>query len=162
MYSMEAHLEWLPRSISLVFTTPCLRPWKMVDASVFSQKVEVMIDLSCYPSKVCQRRIYFQNPMLTLVAGIAIMALGTLAAHPDCGLTIVPCGMNYFHAHKFRSRAVVEFGTPIEVKQEYIEKYKSGDRRSAVASLLDEVQKAVGTVTVNAPDYDTLMVSTIF
>jgi glycerol-3-phosphate O-acyltransferase / dihydroxyacetone phosphate acyltransferase len=97
---------------------------------------------------------------LMLAAGIAIMALGTLAAHPDCGLTIVPCGMNYFHAHKFRSRAVVEFGVPIEVKQEYIDKYKSGDRRSAVASLLDEIKRAVSTVTVNAPDYDTLMVGT--
>ena len=34
-------------------------------------------------------------------------------------------------------------------------------RRSAVAALLDEVQKAVGTVTVNATDYDTLMVITL-
>jgi hypothetical protein len=31
-------------------------------------------------------------------AGVALMALGTLAENPDCGLKIVPCGMNYFHA----------------------------------------------------------------
>lgn len=97
--------------------------------------------------------------MLIFVAGIAIMALGTLAKHPDCGLTIVPCGMNYFHAHKFRSRAVVEFGAPLEVKQEYVDLYTSGDRRAATSKLLDEVQQAVVGVTVNAPDYETLMVS---
>jgi glycerol-3-phosphate O-acyltransferase/dihydroxyacetone phosphate acyltransferase len=96
--------------------------------------------------------------MLPFKAGIAIMALGTLAEHPDCGLTIVPCGMNYFHAHKFRSRAVVEFGHPVVVKQELIDTYKGGDRRTAIGKLLKEVQKALETVTVNAPDYDTLMV----
>jgi glycerol-3-phosphate O-acyltransferase / dihydroxyacetone phosphate acyltransferase len=90
------------------------------------------------------------------------MALGTLAKHPDCNLAIVPCGMNYFHAHKFRSRAVVEFGPPVKIKPEYIEKYKSGDRRTAIAGLLDDVQKALVAVTVNAPDYETLMVSLVY
>ena len=88
------------------------------------------------------------------------MALGALAANPDCGLKIVPCGMNYFHAHKFRSRAVVEFGTPVEVKPELIELYKKGDRREAVSQLLENVYDALVSVTVTAPDYDTLMVQT--
>jgi glycerol-3-phosphate O-acyltransferase/dihydroxyacetone phosphate acyltransferase len=87
------------------------------------------------------------------------MALGALSADPDCGLTIIPCGMNYFHAHKFRSRAVVEFGTPVEVPANLIELYKTGDRRAAVGKLLDDVYNALVSVTVTAPDYDTLMVS---
>jgi 1-acyl-sn-glycerol-3-phosphate acyltransferase len=87
------------------------------------------------------------------------MALGALSADPDCGLTIIPCGMNYFHAHKFRSRAVVEFGTPVEVPTNLIELYKTGDRRAAVGKLLDDVYNALVSVTVTAPDYDTLMVS---
>jgi glycerol-3-phosphate O-acyltransferase / dihydroxyacetone phosphate acyltransferase len=87
------------------------------------------------------------------------MALGTLAEHPNVNLKIVPCGMNYFHAHKFRSRAVVEFGEPITVKQEYLDAYKKGDRRTAVGSLLDEVVNALKSVTQTAPDYETLMVS---
>jgi glycerol-3-phosphate O-acyltransferase/dihydroxyacetone phosphate acyltransferase len=87
------------------------------------------------------------------------MALGALAANPECGLKIVPCGLNYFHAHKFRSRAVVEFGAPIEVPPELIEHYKQGDRREAVGQLLDIVYQALVAVTVTAPDYDTLMVS---
>lgn len=90
------------------------------------------------------------------------MALGSLAENPDSGLKIVPCGMNYFHAHKFRSRAVVEFGSPIEVPRELVEKYKRGERREAVGELLDTIYHALLAVTVNGPDYETLMVSVLF
>ena len=92
-------------------------------------------------------------------AGVAIMALGSLAANPDSGLTIIPCGMNYFHAHKFRSRAVVEFGAPIEVPNELVEMYRSGERREATRQLLEIVYQSLVAVTVTSPDYDTLMVS---
>lgn len=96
-----------------------------------------------------------------MIAGVAIMALGSLAENPDSGLKIVPCGMNYFHAHKFRSRAVVEFGSPIEVPHELVEKYKRGERREAVGELLDTIYHALLAVTVNGPDYETLMVSVL-
>ena len=86
------------------------------------------------------------------------MALGSLAANPNSGLTIVPCGMNYFHAHKFRSRAVVEFGSPVEVPEELVAMYKSGERREATGKLLDIIYQALVAVTVTSPDYDTLMV----
>ena len=92
------------------------------------------------------------------VAGVAIMALGSLAANPDSGLKIVPCGMNYFHAHKFRSRAVVEFGTPVEVPSELVDLYRSGERREAIKQLLNIIYQALVAVTVTSPDYDTLMV----
>ncbi|KAG0648914.1 putative acyltransferase [Hyphodiscus hymeniophilus] len=98
-----------------------------------------------------------RTELLPLKAGVAIMALGALAANPDSGLKIVPCGMNYFHAHKFRSRAVIEFGNPVEVPKELVELYKSGERRGAVSQLLDTVYQALVAVTVTSPDYDTLM-----
>lgn len=93
------------------------------------------------------------------LAGLAIMALGALAEHPECGLKIVPCGMNYFHAHKFRSRAVVEFGTPIEVPTNLVDMFRQGERREATRQLLQIVYDALVAVTVTSPDYDTLMVS---
>ncbi|CAG8976128.1 hypothetical protein HYALB_00002409 [Hymenoscyphus albidus] len=98
-----------------------------------------------------------RTELLPLKAGVAIMALGALAANPDSGLKIVPCGMNYFHAHKFRSRAVIEFGNPVEVPQELVKLYRSGERREAVSQLLDTVYQALVAVTVTSPDYDTLM-----
>lgn len=99
-----------------------------------------------------------RTELLPLKAGVAIMALGSLAANPDSGVKIVPCGMNYFHAHKFRSRAVVEFGPPVDVPNELVELYKSGERREATRQLLEIVYQALVAVTVTSPDYDTLMV----
>ncbi|KIW63452.1 hypothetical protein PV04_10288 [Phialophora macrospora] len=95
--------------------------------------------------------------LLPLKAGVAIMALGAEAKHPGCGVKIIPIGMNYFHAHKFRSRAVIEFGHPIEVDPEQVEKYKAGERRNAVGSLLETVFQGLVAVTQSSPDYDTLM-----
>jgi len=90
------------------------------------------------------------------------MALGALAMNPNCDLKIVPCGMNYFHAHKFRSRAVIEFGSPIEVSPELVQRYKDGNRREAVGVLLEIIYQALVGVTVLSPDYETLMVGIKF
>ncbi|KAJ5732736.1 hypothetical protein N7493_004217 [Penicillium malachiteum] len=99
-----------------------------------------------------------RTTLLPLKAGVALMALGTLADNPDCGLKIVPTGMNYFHAHKFRSRAVIEFGNPIEVPKELVEQFKRGERRESVGALLDIIYQSLVAVTVTSPDYETLMV----
>ncbi|TWU73112.1 hypothetical protein ED733_004961 [Metarhizium rileyi] len=99
-----------------------------------------------------------RTELLPLKAGVAIMALGTLAEAPDCGLKIVPVGMNYFHAHKFRSRAVVEFGTPFEIPRHLVELYRDNQRREAIGQVIDTVYQSLSAVTVSAPDYDTLMV----
>lgn len=98
-----------------------------------------------------------RTELLPLKAGVAIMALGTLAQNPDCGLTIVPVGMNYFHPHKFRSRAVVEFGSPFKIPHELVEMYQNNQRREAIGQVIDTVYQALSSVTVSAPDYDTLM-----
>lgn len=98
-----------------------------------------------------------RTELLPLKAGVAIMALGALAEDPDCGVKIIPVGMNYFHPHKFRSRAVIEFGKPISVEPELVEMYKNGNRRDAIKSVLDTVFKGLQTVTTLAPDYETLM-----
>jgi glycerol-3-phosphate O-acyltransferase/dihydroxyacetone phosphate acyltransferase len=86
------------------------------------------------------------------------MALGTVAEKRDCNLKIIPVGMNYFHAHKFRSRAVIEFGNPLEVPLDLVDKYVAGERREAIGTMLERVRDALLSVTVTAPDYETLMV----
>ncbi|CCH60217.1 hypothetical protein TBLA_0C04170 [Henningerozyma blattae CBS 6284] len=100
-----------------------------------------------------------RTDLLPLKAGVAIMALGCLDKHPNCNVKIVPCGMNYFHAHRFRSRAVVEFGDPIEISPELVEKYRNPEtNKLAVKELLDTISEGLRAVTVTCPDYDTLMV----
>ncbi|KAB8336899.1 hypothetical protein FH972_021206 [Carpinus fangiana] len=98
-----------------------------------------------------------RTELLPLKAGVAIMALGAVAQNSDCAVKIVPCGMNYFHAHKFRSRAVIEFGAPIDVPPELVEEFKSGSRRHAISAMLENVYDSLVGVTVTSPDYDTLM-----
>ncbi|CAG8537386.1 2140_t:CDS:10 [Funneliformis mosseae] len=101
-----------------------------------------------------------RTEILPLKAGVTIMALGAMAANPKLDVKIVPCGLNYFHAHSFRSRAVVEFGTPISISPELVEKYRKGgvEKREACGKLLDSIYTALRSVTVNTPDYETLMV----
>ncbi|KAM0276372.1 hypothetical protein ACHAQH_006820 [Verticillium albo-atrum] len=98
-----------------------------------------------------------RTELLPLKAGLAIMALGALAEDPDIGLKIVPVGMNYFHAHKFRSRAVIEFGAPYEIPKRIVDMYRNNQRREAIGELLDTTHQILSAVTVSTPDYDTLM-----
>ncbi|KAH6645860.1 hypothetical protein BKA67DRAFT_501526, partial [Truncatella angustata] len=99
-----------------------------------------------------------RTEMLPLKAGVAIMALDTLSQAPHCGLTIVPVGMNYFRAHKFRSRAVVEFGAPFEVPTELVTMYQSnGDsRKEAISRVLTSCKMALDNVIVTSPSRETL------
>ncbi|KAK9760272.1 Glycerol-3-phosphate/dihydroxyacetone phosphate acyltransferase, partial [Basidiobolus ranarum] len=98
--------------------------------------------------------------MLPLKVGIAIMALGAMAENPGLNVKIVPCGLNYFHPHRFRSRAVVEFGDPLTIPRHLVEQFKEGGaaKREAIGKLMDTISNALRSVTINAPDYETLMV----
>jgi glycerol-3-phosphate O-acyltransferase / dihydroxyacetone phosphate acyltransferase len=101
--------------------------------------------------------------MLPLKAGVSVMALETLAKYPGTKLRIVPCGLHYFHADKFRSRAAVEYGEIIEVPIELVDQYKLGgkSKREAIGLLLDTIHVRLKALTVQAPDYDSLMVPLI-
>ncbi|CAG8608470.1 10537_t:CDS:10 [Cetraspora pellucida] len=101
-----------------------------------------------------------RTEILPLKAGVTIMALGAMAANPKLNVKIVPCGLNYFHAHQFRSRAVVEFGSPILIPRDLVERYSKGgkDKKGACSSLLEIIYNGLKSVTVNTPDYETLMV----
>lgn len=84
-----------------------------------------------------------------------------------CAVCILICtnpfdiGLNYFHPHRFRSRAVVSYGAPISIEPELVQKYIEGgpSKREAISSLLAAGYEGLKSVTVNAPNYDTLMVS---
>lgn len=62
------------------------------------------------------------------------MALGAQEGHPDVKVAIVPVGLNYFHGHRFRSRAYVEFGDPIYASD--VKKRKEKRRRRSESILL--------------------------
>lgn len=97
--------------------------------------------------------------LLPLKAGVTLMALGAMAKYPGLDVKIVPVGLNYFHAHRFRSRAVIEFGNPITIAPDLVDKFKQGgeQKRDACGKLLDTIHGALKSVTVNAGSYETLM-----
>lgn len=97
--------------------------------------------------------------LLPLKAGVALMALGAMDSTPGLNVKIVPVGMNYFHPHKFRSRALLEFGDPIEIDESLLEMYHNNDTSSeAVKILLNDITKGVKAVTVTCPDFESLSV----
>lgn len=101
-----------------------------------------------------------RTDLLPLKAGVSMMALGALSANPTLKLRIVPVGLSYFHADKFRSRAVVEFGAPIEITKEQLQQWEQGgsEKKEAVAGVMEAIVSGLKSVTVRAPDYETLMV----
>lgn len=94
--------------------------------------------------------------LLPIKAGVVIMALGAVAADAKMKVNVVPVGLHYFHRHKFRSRAVIEYGEPIIVDGVMGEEYIKAPR-DTVSKLLKNVTDALMTVTENAPDFETLM-----
>ena len=104
-----------------------------------------------------------RTDLLPLKAGVAIMALGAMANDPSVKVRIVPVGLSYFHPHRFRSRAVVEFGSAMDVPPELIELFKEGGskKREACSKLFDLIYEGIKTVTLRAPDYETLMVGNL-
>ncbi|KAJ1994464.1 Glycerol-3-phosphate/dihydroxyacetone phosphate acyltransferase [Dimargaris cristalligena] len=96
--------------------------------------------------------------MLPLKAGVAVMTLGAMAENPDLNVKIVPCGLNYFHPHKFRSRAMIQFGDPITIDPKLVAQFKEGgpQKREACAALLKTISDSLQIVTINTPDYETL------
>lgn len=101
-----------------------------------------------------------RGQMLPLKAGVTIMALGTMAKHPNVSIKIIPCGLNYFHPDQFRSRAMIEYGKPFEIDAELVEEYKKGGdvRREACSKLLKIIHDRLWGVTINVPDPETLQV----
>lgn len=100
-----------------------------------------------------------RTDLLPLKAGVVIMALGAMSANPGLKVRIVPVGLSYFHPDKFRSRAVVEFGSPLDVPQDLVKLFEGGGdgKKKAVGDMMDLVFDGLKSVTVRAPDYETLM-----
>lgn len=91
-----------------------------------------------------------------MLAGAAVMALGSLSQ--GINVSVVPVGLTYFHPHKFRSRAIVEFGDPMTVTGKLVTDFKDGKRRESIATLLGSLQQSLAAVTMTAPDFETMMV----
>jgi len=92
-----------------------------------------------------------------LKTGAARIALQTAADHPDRPVAIVPVGLTYIRRKRFRSRALVQYGTPILVDAEAGER-ALGDMRIEAREVTARVEESLRSLIVNAPDWETVRV----
>ncbi len=98
-----------------------------------------------------------RTDLLPLKVGVALIAYSALDKR-GLNIPIIPVGLNYFSAHRFRSRAVVEYGAPIYLNSDTLKDYKEGgDKKRAVCNeLLMNIQDGMKSVIVTTPDYQTM------
>jgi glycerol-3-phosphate O-acyltransferase/dihydroxyacetone phosphate acyltransferase len=66
-----------------------------------------------------------RTDLLPLKVGVALIAYSALEKD-GLSIPIVPVGLNYFKAYRWRGRAVVEYGRPIFVDPATLKDYKAG------------------------------------
>ena len=94
------------------------------------------------------------SQLVRLKTGTARIALA-VASRRTVRVTLVPCGLTYTHRHRFRSQALLHFGEPIEVDEEWLEAYATSEV-DTVRAFTDHIAAELANVTLNAPDWETL------
>jgi 1-acyl-sn-glycerol-3-phosphate acyltransferase len=126
---------------------------KVDNSKAFDKLYEVIERGDCmgiFPEGVS----HTESQLTKLKTGAARIAL-SVAQRGKVKVTIIPCGLNYMHRHRFRSQVLIEFGEPIVVDGEWIDDFKD-DERQTVRKLTDYLADALAAVTLNAPDWSTL------
>ena len=88
----------------------------------------------------------------SLTKGFAKMAFGTYENDPTTNLKILPIGVNFSDADKFRSEVSLGFGTPIAI-QDYVELYKKSPRE-ATKKLIDDLYVGMKEQVVHVEDQE--------
>ena len=89
-----------------------------------------------------------KTELMPLKGGICIMALGEMKKYGK-PVSLVPAGFNYYNPHKFRSKAIIEFGPPLVVPQEVVDLYKE-DHHKAISLLLKLIEDVRNTLKLDA------------
>jgi glycerol-3-phosphate O-acyltransferase/dihydroxyacetone phosphate acyltransferase len=125
-----------------------------VDNSEAFKKVYEIIEsgncMGIFPEGVS----HVESQLVKLKTGTARIAL-SVAARGKTTVTIIPCGLNYIHRHRFRSQVLIEFGEPIVIEDNWLRDYEK-DEQQAVRQLTNYLADALKAVTLNAPDWRTL------
>ena len=123
------------------------------NSAAFAKLYEVIEAGNCmgiFPEGVS----HTESQLSKLKTGTARIAL-SVAARRKVAVTIIPCGLNYIHRHRFRSQVLIEFGELILIDDAWLANF-STDERETVRQLTDYLADALTAVTLNAPDWSTL------
>jgi glycerol-3-phosphate O-acyltransferase/dihydroxyacetone phosphate acyltransferase len=78
-----------------------------------------------------------RTDLLPLKVGVALIAYSALEKD-GTNVPIIPVGLNYYGAHRWRGRAVVEYGRPIYIEPSTLTDYKAGGAKVG-AGLISSV-----------------------
>jgi glycerol-3-phosphate O-acyltransferase/dihydroxyacetone phosphate acyltransferase len=98
-----------------------------------------------------------RTDLLPLKVGVSLIAYSALEKD-GINVPIVPVGLSYFRAHRWRGRAVVEYGRPIMIDPATLSDFKAGGaaRHKVCNAFLEDIKVSMRSVIVSAPDYETL------
>lgn len=98
-----------------------------------------------------------RTDLLPLKVGVALIAYSALE-RDGLNVPIIPVGLNYFRTHKWRGKAIVEYGQPVYIDPSTLKDYVAGgaSKRVVCSDLLDRIQDSMRSVIVSTPDYETL------
>jgi glycerol-3-phosphate O-acyltransferase/dihydroxyacetone phosphate acyltransferase len=97
--------------------------------------------------------------LLPLKVGVALIAYSELIKD-GINVPIVPVGLNYFRAHRFRGKATVEYGSPTYIDPSTVAQFKRGgaEKRIVCNELLGRIEDSMRSVIVSVPDYETMQI----
>lgn len=98
-----------------------------------------------------------ESQLAKLKTGAARIAVGLAERDPKLALHVVPCGLNYVHRNRFRSRVLLQFGAPIVLNRQEVDRICAGQENKARA-LTEHFEQAIRSLTINATDWNTIRV----
>lgn len=87
-----------------------------------------------------------ESQLAKLKTGAARLALG--GAKRSGPIAVVPCGLTFIHPKRFRSRVLVQYGSPLMIDPD--------EGPEAVKRVTDIIGAALRRLTINAPDWETV------
>ena len=93
-----------------------------------------------------------QPSLVPLKTGVSRIVLEAEERFGGLGVRVVPVGLTFDAKTRFRSRALMQVGEPLEVGAD-VERYRD-DPRGAVTTLTERVHEALEDVTLNFPSWD--------
>jgi len=98
-----------------------------------------------------------RTDLLPLKVGVALIAYSALE-RDGLNVPIIPVGLSYFRTHRWRGKAIVEYGDPVYLDPSTLKDYKAGgaEKRAVCNDFLGRIRDSMRGVIVASPDYESL------
>jgi glycerol-3-phosphate O-acyltransferase / dihydroxyacetone phosphate acyltransferase len=94
-----------------------------------------------------------RTDLLPLKVGVALIAYSAME-RDGLNVPIIPVGLNYFRTHRWRGKAIVEYGDPVYIDPSTLKDYVAGgeSKRAVCNELLERIRDSMRSVIVSMPE----------